>query len=40
MRGFDVGLEMSGSPKAFIEMISNMYNGSSISLLGITSFKF
>lgn len=35
MRGFDVGLEMSGSPKAFNEMIANMYNGSSISLLGI-----
>lgn len=35
MRGFDVGLEMSGSPKAFNEMISNMYNGSSIALLGI-----
>jgi len=40
MRGFDVGLEMSGSPKAFIEMISNMYNGSSISLLGILPSDF
>ncbi len=35
MRGFDVGLEMSGSPAGFREMISNMYNGSKISLLGI-----
>ena len=35
MRGFDVGLEMSGSPAAFREMIENMYNGSKISLLGI-----
>jgi threonine 3-dehydrogenase len=40
MRGFDVGLEMSGSPKAFIEMLSNMYNGSSISLLGILPSNF
>ncbi|MCD8043455.1 MAG: L-threonine 3-dehydrogenase [Tannerellaceae bacterium] len=35
MQGFDIGLEMSGSPKAFNEMIDNMYNGSKISLLGI-----
>jgi len=35
MRGFDVGLEMSGSPKAFSEMLDCMYNGSKISLLGI-----
>ena len=35
MRGFDVGLEMSGSPAGFREMIDNMYNGSKISLLGI-----
>ena len=40
MRGFDIGLEMSGSPKAFIEMISNMYNGSSISLLGLLPSNF
>jgi threonine 3-dehydrogenase len=40
MRGFDVGLEMSGSPRAFIEMISNMYNGSNISLLGILPSNF
>ncbi len=35
IRGFDVGLEMSGSPKAFVDMINNMYNGSSIALLGL-----
>ena len=40
MVGFDVGLEMSGSPKAFNEMIENMYNGSNISLLGILPSDF
>lgn len=35
MHGFDIGLEMSGSAKAFEGMIDNMYNGSKISLLGI-----
>jgi threonine 3-dehydrogenase len=35
MVGFDVGLEMSGVPSAFNEMIENMYNGSKIALLGI-----
>ena len=35
MRGFDVGLEMSGAPSAFRDLIDNMYNGSKISLLGI-----
>lgn len=35
MVGFDIGLEMSGSPAAFEGMIENMYNGSKISLLGI-----
>ena len=40
MRGFDIGLEMSGSPAAFVDMISNMYNGSSISLLGILPSDF
>lgn len=33
--GFDVGLEMSGSPQAFNLMLENMYHGGSISLLGI-----
>ncbi len=35
MSGFDIGLEMSGSPKAFNEMLDSMYNGSKISLLGM-----
>ena len=35
MRGFDIGLEMSGSPQAFQDMLKHMYNGSKISLLGI-----
>ena len=39
MVGFDVGLEMSGSPEAFNEMIDNMYNGSRIALLGILPYN-
>lgn len=35
IKGFDIGLEMSGSPKAFQSMIDNMYNGSKVALLGI-----
>lgn len=35
MHGFDIGLEMSGSPAAFDSMIDSMYNGSKIALLGI-----
>ena len=33
--GFDIGLEMSGAPAAFNDMVSNMYNGGKIALLGI-----
>jgi len=33
--GFDIGLEVSGSPVAFDTMIKSMYNGGKISLLGI-----
>ncbi len=33
--GFDVGLEMSGSPKALETMISSMCHGGKIALLGI-----
>jgi threonine 3-dehydrogenase len=33
--GFDIGLEMSGNPNAFNQMIDNMYNGGNIALLGI-----
>ena len=35
--GFDVGLEMSGSPAAFRDMIANMSHGARIALLGIPS---
>ena len=33
--GFDIGLEMSGAPAAFNDMVNNMYNGGKIALLGI-----
>jgi threonine 3-dehydrogenase len=33
--GFDVALEMSGSPKAFNDMLPNMFHGGKIALLGI-----
>jgi len=33
--GFDVGLEMSGSRAAFVEMIDNMCHGGKIAMLGI-----
>ncbi|HEX6804122.1 MAG TPA: L-threonine 3-dehydrogenase [Terriglobales bacterium] len=35
--GFDVGLEMSGYPAAFRDMIQNMSHGAKIALLGIPS---
>ncbi len=35
--GFDVGLEMSGSPEAFREMLGNMAHGGKIAMLGIPS---
>jgi len=33
--GFDVGLEMSGNPAAFRDMIANMSHGAKIAMLGI-----
>ena len=33
--GFDVGLEMSGAPTAFREMLENMCHGGKIAMLGI-----
>ena len=33
--GFDVGLEMSGHPEAFNEMLSCIYHGGKIVLLGL-----
>jgi threonine 3-dehydrogenase len=35
--GFDVGLEMSGNPSAFRDMLSNMSHGARIAMLGIPS---
>ncbi len=35
MRGFDIGMECSGSPLAFNDMVAHMYNSGKISLLGI-----
>ena len=35
--GFDVGLEMSGNPAAFREMLANMCHGAKIAMLGIPS---
>ncbi len=37
--GFDVGLEMSGSPAAFDQMVERMMMGGKIALLGIPSEK-
>lgn len=33
--GFDIGLECSGAPQAFDDMLDHMYNSGKISLLGI-----
>ncbi|NOZ04253.1 MAG: L-threonine 3-dehydrogenase [FCB group bacterium] len=33
--GFDIGLEMSGNPRAFSDMVKTMYHGGRIALLGI-----
>lgn len=35
LEGFDVGLEMSGNPAAFHDMIANMSHGAKIAMLGI-----
>ncbi|MCT4603969.1 MAG: L-threonine 3-dehydrogenase [Marinifilum sp.] len=35
MIGFDIGLECSGAPAAFNDMVAHMYNSGKISLLGI-----
>jgi threonine 3-dehydrogenase len=37
LEGFDVGLEMSGNPDAFREMLANMSHGAKIAMLGIPS---
>jgi len=33
--GFDIGLEMSGNPQAFNDMLHHMYHGGRVALLGI-----
>ena len=35
VEGFDVGLEMSGNPQAFQDMLANMAHGGKIAMLGI-----
>jgi threonine 3-dehydrogenase len=35
--GFDIGLEMSGAPKAFDQMVDRMIMGGKIAMLGIPS---
>jgi len=35
--GFDIGLEMSGNPQAFNDLLSNMCHGGKVALLGIPS---
>ncbi|HEX9773735.1 MAG TPA: L-threonine 3-dehydrogenase [Steroidobacteraceae bacterium] len=35
VEGFDVGLEMSGNPAAFRDMLRTMHHGGSVALLGI-----
>ena len=37
VEGFDVGLEMSGNPAAFRDMLNNMCHGGKIAMLGIPS---
>ena len=38
--GFDVGMEMSGNPQAFRDMLANMAHGGNIAFLGIPSDEF
>ena len=35
VNGFDVGLEVSGNPSAFKDMLEHMYHGGRIALLGL-----
>jgi len=35
--GFDVGLEMSGNPRAFRDMLANLAHGAKVAMLGIPS---
>ena len=38
--GFDVGLEMSGNPRAMRDMVANMTNGGKIAMLGLPAEDF
>ncbi len=38
--GFDVGLEMSGSPQAFNDLLANMCHGGRVAILGIPEDAF
>ncbi len=38
--GFDVGMEMSGVPAAFQDMLANMFHGGKIAFLGIPAKEF
>jgi threonine 3-dehydrogenase len=38
--GFDVGMEMSGVPAAFKDMLANMFHGGHIAFLGIPAQEF
>jgi len=35
--GFDIGLEMSGNPAAFRDMLANLSHGAKVAMLGIPS---
>lgn len=35
VEGFDVGMEMSGNPQAFRDMLRNMHHGGKVAILGI-----
>ena len=35
VNGFDVGLEVSGNPSAFKDMLAHMYHGGNVALLGL-----
>lgn len=40
IEGFDIGLEMSGAPKAVAEMIDNMNHGGKIAMLGLPATDY
>lgn len=40
LKGFDVGMEMSGVPAAFKDMLENMFHGGNVAFLGIPSEPF